>query len=65
MLAKLKMVCHEQKLTLRHKFEELKPVDIVAAIRTHIEALTSQEQFNHLGKSVKRNIKMCSLQFHT
>ena len=42
MLAELKMVCQEQKLKLRHKFEKPKPVDIVAAIRTRIEALNSQ-----------------------
>src|ERR1700720_4163413 len=53
MVAELKMVCHEQKLKLKHQFKELKPVDIIAAIRTCIKILTSQEQLNRLGESVK------------
>jgi hypothetical protein len=57
MLAKLKMVCQERLLKIKRSFKELKPVDLIAAVRTRIEALTMQEQLNWLGEAVKEKYK--------
>jgi hypothetical protein len=57
MLAKLKMVCQERLLKIKRSFEEPKPVDLIAAVRTRIEALTMQEQLNRLGEAVKEKYK--------
>jgi hypothetical protein len=57
MLAKLNMVCAERKCKLKNMFEKPKPVDVVAAIRVRIEALTAQEQLNRLSDAVKEKHK--------
>ena len=53
MLSELKMVCAECWCILCNRIEEVKPVDAVAALKQHIEALTNQEQINCLGDAVK------------
>jgi hypothetical protein len=56
-LAELNMVCAERKCKLKNVFEKPKPVDLVAAVRLQIEALTAQEQLNHLSDAVKEKHK--------
>jgi hypothetical protein len=53
MLAELKMVCAEHLLTIRNRFEVVKPIDLVAALRQRIETLTAVDQLNRLGDAVK------------
>jgi hypothetical protein len=53
MISELKMVCAECRCKLRNHFEQVKPIDTVAALRQRIEALTTQEQLNRLGDAVK------------
>jgi hypothetical protein len=57
MLAELKMVCAERACQYKNKPEDVKPVDVVAAIRTRIETLTSLEQLNRMGEAVKEKYK--------
>jgi hypothetical protein len=46
LVAELNMVCAERRCLFEHKFEEAKPVDIIAAICIRIETLNSQEQLD-------------------
>jgi hypothetical protein len=55
MIAELKMVCAERKVMLRHKFEPVKPVDVVAAVRVRVETLAAQEQLDRMSEAVKTN----------
>jgi len=57
MPAELKMVCAEHACQYKNKPEYIKPVDVVAAIRARIEALTSLEQLNCMGEAVKEKYK--------
>jgi hypothetical protein len=57
MLAELKMVCAQRRCQSKNRPETIKPVDIIAAIRNHIENLTSQDQLDRLGNSVKDKYK--------
>jgi Reverse transcriptase (RNA-dependent DNA polymerase)/RNase H-like domain found in reverse transcriptase len=57
MLAELNIVCTEWKCKLKNMFEKPKPVDVVVAVQVHIEALTAQEQLNHLSDAVKKKHK--------
>jgi len=57
MLAELKMVCQERLLKIKGSFEDVKPVDLIVAVRARIEALTTQEQLNRLGGAVKEKYK--------
>ena len=57
MLAELKMVCAERACQYKNKPEDVKPVDVVAAIRTRIETLTSLEQLDRMGEAVKEKYK--------
>jgi len=53
LVAELKMVCVERRAMFDHKLEEVKPVDLVAAVRDRIEALNTQEQLDRLSDAVK------------
>jgi hypothetical protein len=53
MVAELKLVCAERKCKIKGHFEEVKPVDAIAAIRQRIETLNAQEQLERLGHAVK------------
>jgi len=54
------MVCAERRSLFDHKLEEVKPVDLIAAVRDRIEALNTQEQLDRLSDAVKENIRMFS-----
>ena len=57
MVAELKMVCAERKNFLKHKFEIVKPVDIIAAVRERVEILAAQDQLTQLGKDILGEFK--------
>jgi len=38
---------------MEYKFEEVKPIDIVAAIRQHIEVLAAQKELERLSDQMK------------
>src|SRR5882762_8235108 len=56
MVAELNMVCNEQKCMTMHKFEEVKPVDIISAVCERVEILAAQEQLK-LGTKLKMEFK--------
>jgi hypothetical protein len=53
LVAELKMVCAERHCLLANKMEHVKPFNIIAAMRTHIETLTAQEKMDKLDTAVK------------
>jgi len=53
MVAELNMVCHDRRQHMEYKFEEVKPVDIVAAVRQRIEVLAAQKELERLGDQMK------------
>lgn len=57
MIAELKMVCTERQIKIQTSCEEVKPVDLVAAVRQHIKALNIQDQLNWLETTVKDKYK--------
>ena len=57
MVSKLKMVCVERPHNTRHKFEPVKPVDVIAAMREHIKILAAQSELKHLGKEIMSKFK--------
>jgi hypothetical protein len=56
-VAELKMVCHDRWQHTRDKFEKVKPVDPVAAIRQRIEILAAQKELEKLGLKMKSEFK--------
>jgi hypothetical protein len=46
MVAELKMVCAERNAMQSHKYESVKQVDVVAAVRVRLETLAAQEQLS-------------------
>ena len=58
MVTKLKMVCAEHRCKIRNFFEDVKPIDVVGAVRQHIEILNSQEQLSRLSDAVKEKYKV-------
>src|SRR5882762_6165651 len=53
MVAELNMICADRNVVMRHKYEPVRQVDAVAAVRVHIETLAAQEQLNHMSNTVK------------
>jgi hypothetical protein len=51
------MVCTERRALFDHKLEEVKPIDLIAAVRDRIEALNTQEQLDRLSDAVKEKYK--------
>ena len=57
MVAELKMVCAECLCKIANFFEEVKPIDVVGAVRQRIKFLNLQVQLDHLSDSVKTKYK--------
>jgi len=57
MVAELKMVCTECRCKIQSQMEDVKPIDIVAAICLQIEMLSTQEQLDKLSDAVKTKSK--------
>ena len=57
MVAELNMVCHDQLQHTMYKFEQVKPVDPIAAIRQQIEVLAAQKELEKLGTQMKLEFK--------
>ena len=55
MVAELKMVCHDRLQHTKSKFETVKPINNVAAIRERIEILAAQKELVHLGEKLKKD----------
>ena len=55
MVAELKMVCHDRLQHTEFKFEAVKPVNKIAAVREQIEILAAQQELTHLGEALKNN----------
>jgi hypothetical protein len=53
MVAELKMVCAERNAIQSHKYESVKQVDVVAAVRVRLETLAAQEQLSRMSDAVK------------
>jgi hypothetical protein len=53
MLAELRMVCRDHYRHTQYKFEQVQPVNPIAALRQRIEALTAESQLNHLADKVR------------
>src|SRR6202050_3905994 len=53
MVAELNMVCHDSHRHMEYKFEEVKPVDIVAAVRQRVEVLAAQKDLERLSDQIK------------
>jgi len=53
MVAELNMVCNDRLNMIRYKFDAVKPVDVVAAVRVRVETLAAQEQLDKMSKAVK------------
>ena len=57
MVTKLKMMCMEQLCRVKHNFEPVKPVDVIAAVREHIEVLAAQDVLKGMGKDIMDKFK--------
>jgi hypothetical protein len=57
MIAKLNMVCNDRLRHTQFKFEPVKPVDTVAAIRERIEVVATQKELLLLGDQLKAEFK--------
>ena len=57
MIAELNMVCHDHLRHTQFKFESVKHVDPVAAIRQWIEVLAAQKELEQLGDQMKSEFK--------
>src|SRR5882762_4244482 len=53
MVAELNMVCNDRLNMIRYKFDAVKPVDVVAAVRVRVETLAAQEQLDKMSEAVK------------
>jgi hypothetical protein len=53
MVAELKMVCNDCLHHTQYKFEEVKPVDVLAVIRERIKILAAQKELKRLGIQMK------------
>jgi len=51
------MVYHDHLQHTQHRFENVKPVDIIAAVRLRIEVLAAQEELQKLGDQMKCEFK--------
>ena len=57
MVAKLKMVCNDHLHHTQYKFEQVKPVDVLAVIRQCIEILAAQKELDHLRTEMKEEFR--------
>jgi hypothetical protein len=57
MVTSLKMACVQRLCNTRHKFEPVKPVDVIAAMQEHTEILAAQSELKHLGKEIMSEFK--------
>ena len=57
MVAKLNMVCHEIKQMKKHTFEEVKPIDMISAVKECIEILAAREKLTQLKVELKSEFK--------
>ena len=53
-VAELKMVCHNRLQHMQFKFEAVKPINKIPAIREWIEILAAQKELMHLGETLKK-----------
>ena len=53
MVAELNMVCNDHLNMMRYKFDFVKPIDVVAAVRVWVETLATQEQLDKMSEAVK------------
>jgi hypothetical protein len=53
MVVESKLVCHDRHHHMEYKFEEVKPVDIVAAVRQCVNVFTVQKELQRLGDQIK------------
>ena len=53
MVAELKMVCHDRLHHTWYKFETVKEINPIAAIRERIEVLAAQAELQRLGRCIK------------
>ena len=52
MVAELNMVCHDRLNHMHYKFETVKQINPIAAIREHIEVLAAQDVLKCMGKDI-------------
>jgi hypothetical protein len=52
MVAELKWICAERRNLIKNKFETIKPVDHVAAVRQRIEVLAAQDKLRKLSTDI-------------
>ena len=57
MVAELKMVCNDRLHHTQYKFEQVKPVDVLAVIRQRIEILAAQKELERLGIQMKKEFQ--------
>jgi Reverse transcriptase (RNA-dependent DNA polymerase)/Aspartyl protease len=57
LVAELNMVCTERRCRIKHKFEPVKPFDIVGAMRGRIEVLAAQEKLKQMGMEMITEFK--------
>ena len=57
MVAELNMVCHNRLCHTRYRFEPVKHIDPIAAIRQQIKVLTVQHKLQQLGDQIKFKFK--------
>ena len=53
MVAELNMVCYNRRRHTEFRFEQVKPIDKIAAIRERIEVLAAQKELQRLGEALK------------
>ena len=53
MVTELKMVCNDRLHQMQYKFEQVKPVDVLAVIRQWIEILAAQKELDRLRTEMK------------
>jgi hypothetical protein len=57
MVAELKLVCHDHWRHTQYQFEQVKPMDIIRAIRQHLEILVAQKELQKLREDIKDKFK--------
>ena len=56
-VAVLKMVCHDHLMNTHRNFEDVKPVNLTAAVQERIEVLEAEQNLQALGAVGKREFK--------
>ena len=57
MVTELKMVCNDRLHHMQYKFEQVKPVDVLAVIRQWIEILAAQKELDRLRTEMKEEFR--------